>query len=157
MTVSVIGIDPGLNGAIAHLSKRGVLQIWDMPTFQIVRGGKNKREVDEASVADILADLTGTCYLEKVGAMPGQGSSSMFSFGQSYGILRGAIAALEMPRELVPPQTWKAELKVKKGKDAARLRATELMPEYSNLWPLVKHDGRAEAALIAYYGQKMRG
>lgn len=147
----IIGIDPGLSGAIAYLTPDD-LQIWDMPTLDLVRGGKKKREIDEIALADILEDLHGKVFLEKVGAMPGQGVSSMFSFGQSYGVIRGIIAAYQMQRELVPPATWKAKLKVRKGKDAARLRASELMPKYSGLWPLKKHDGRAEAALIAYYG-----
>lgn len=150
----IIGIDPGLSGAIAYLTPTD-LQVWDMPTLEIIRGKKKKRELDELALADILEDLNGKVFLEKVGAMPGQGVSSMFSFGQSYGVVRGIIAAYQMERELVPPATWKAKLKVRKGKDAARLRASELMPKYSGLWPLKKHDGRAEAALIAYYGQKI--
>ena len=153
MSKGFIGIDPGLNGAIAYL-KDGKLDIWDMPTFSIKRNNKNKREVDASSLSDTLEDLHGVAFVEKVGAMPGQGVSSMFSFGQSYGIILGILAAYQIPITLVPPKTWKAVLKVRQGKDAARMKASELMPEHSGLWPLKKHDGRAEAALIAYYGSK---
>lgn len=76
----------------------------------------------------------------------------MFSFGKSYGAVLGALAALEIPVTHVTPQRWKKALSVRPGKDAARLRASELLPEHSNTWKLKKHDGRAEAAMIAYYG-----
>jgi crossover junction endodeoxyribonuclease RuvC len=87
--------------------------------------------------------------VERVGAMPGQGVTSMFSFGLACGIVHGALGALEVPMELVTPQQWKQEMHV--GRDNARQRASQLLPAGSRLWPLVKHDGRAEAALIGLW------
>lgn len=161
-----IGVDPGLDGAIAYLTNKGKLKVWDMPTFEVTPGklsaktgkrGKGRREVDVNTLSDILEDLHGAAFLEKVHSMPHQGVASMFSFGDSYGVVRGILAAYQIPITRVPPNRWKAELRCRQGKDASRLRASELMPDYSSLWQRVKDDGRAEAALIAYYGMKQEG
>lgn len=159
----VIGIDPGLNGAIAlYDGKRA--WVWDMPTVHVGRNGKNKREVAPVMLATVLrdADLTAEqagagyirAYVEKVGAMPGQGVTSMFSFGRSLGLVEGALAALTIPAELVLPSAWRKALQVRQGKDGSRLRAQELLPAQAGLFARVKDDGRAEAVLIAMYGYK---
>lgn len=156
----IIGIDPGLKGAIAFFEDGKIEAIFDMPTFEVERNKKKKSEVDVAMlVAHLNSPVTckATAYLEKVGAMPKQGTSSMFSFGTSYGILLGVLGALYIPVVHVTPQKWKKALNVRGGKDASRLRASELMPNAASNWPLVKHDGRAEAALIAYYGRQLEG
>ncbi len=156
---NIIGIDPGLTGAVAYLTPKD-LQIWDMPVLEVVVGKKKRKEVDEVTLSDILEDLTGFVYLEKVWAVtrPGkpQGGAAMFSFGTGYGMIRGIIAAYQMQRELVPPNTWKSALKVRAGKDGSIMKAMELFPSYSGLWQTPRGrllDGRAEAALIAYYGR----
>lgn len=151
----VIGIDPGLSGALAFMGKNTLVVI-DMPTVTIQRNSKNKREID---LAGLIADIDALgpadhAYVEQVGAMPGQGVSSMFAFGKSYGSILGILAAKRIPYTLVPPVRWKKALGVPAGKDAARHRASQLLPAYAELWPLVKHDGRAEAALIAEYGYR---
>jgi len=149
----VLGIDPGLSGAMALLTAGGDLDVWDMPTLQIDRNGKQKRELDLACLVTSIRDAGATeCWFEKVGAMPGQGVSSMFAFGRAVGQVEAAIAACGIPISYVTPQAWKRQLSVPTGKDAARLRASQLMPAYATEWRLVKHDGRAEAALIALYG-----
>ena len=84
--------------------------------------------------------------------MPGQGVTSMFSFGFTYGALLQCIVSNGIVLEHIHPKAWRKVLKVRKGKDGSRMRASELMPEYAELWSLKKHHGRAEAALIAYYG-----
>lgn len=152
MTV-ICGIDPGISGAIAIIYPDQGLFV-DMPTFELKRNGKKKREIDCASLANLLRQHSAitTVWLEQVGAMPGQGVSSMFAFGQAFGIVKGVVAALRYPLELVTPRVWKAALKVPSEKDSARARASQLMPHWSDWWPRVKDDGRAEAALIAYYG-----
>lgn len=151
----ILGIDPGLSGALAFKGENTLVAI-DMPTVSIQRNGKNKREIDLAGlVSDI--DALGPvehAYVEQVGAMPGQGVSSVFSFGKSYGSILGILAAKRIPYTLVSPVRWKKALQVPAGKDAARHRASQLLPQYAELWPLVKHDGRAEAALIAVYGER---
>jgi len=149
----ILGVDPGLSGAICLLHSLEVAEIHDIPTFSLSRNGKNKREVDAVKLANMLGEtVIGHAFVEQVNAMPGQGTSSMFAFGKSYGIVIGILAARGVPMTFVAPKTWKKALGVPASKDGARARASQLMPTNSWLWPLVKHDGRAEAALIAYWG-----
>jgi len=150
----IIGVDPGLSGAVATLILHAkYLSISDMPTFELTRNGKKKREIDCSHLAGIFeGDCVPDVWLEQVGAMPGQGTSSMFAFGQTVGIIKGIVATLQYPLHLVTPQVWKKALKVPADKDGARLVASRLMPWAADEWLLKKHDGRAEAALIAYYG-----
>jgi crossover junction endodeoxyribonuclease RuvC len=155
VAVILAGIDPGLSGAVALLDAAtgAIVDIFDMPTLALSRGGKNKRELDPHSLAGAIGrDRMGHAFVELVGAMPGQGVSSVFSFGKSYGITLGVLATLGVPMSFVAPAAWKRALQVPAAKDGARARATQLMPAAAHHWPLVKHDGRAEAALIAYYG-----
>ena len=151
----IAGIDPGLSGAIALLDAEsgGVIDCVDMPTHQLLRGGKAKRELDAHALAGMIGrDRIGHCFIEAVSSMPGQGVSSVFSFGKSFGIVLGILAAQQIAFTLVSPVTWKKALGVPAAKDGARARASQLLPAASHHWPLIKHDGRAEAALIAYWG-----
>lgn len=157
----LIGIDPGLNGAIASitwgdgLGKR-IIGIRDMPTLEVNKEGRKKnRELNYTALADIIEGMSppgSIALVELVNAMPGQGTASMFKFGKVYGAILATLATLEIPYMQVTPPKWKKALSVPQGKDAARVRASELLPAAAHHWPLVKHDGRAEAALIAYYG-----
>ena len=154
----IVGIDPGLSGAIAVLGPSGDLcDVIDMPTFEIVRNKSKKRDVDTVAFARIIAELSGNAshvVVERVGAMPGQGVTSMFAFGKCYGIIHGVIAADRLPVTEYTPQFWKKKLGVQQGKDAARKRACELWPDRSEWFKRVKDDGRAEAALIAECGRR---
>ena len=145
------GIDPGLNGALVLLDTSvQELSVFPMPTLATK---KNKREVMPFMIADILLkDTQAPVVLEQVSARPGQGTVSMFNFGKSYGMVFGVVAGLQMRISTVTPQQWKKDLKVQKGKDAARARAMELYPHYSDQFVLKKDDGKAEAALIATWG-----
>lgn len=151
----VLGIDPGLSGAVAlYNASNGALQVDDMPTHELKRGGKNKRELDLPGLAGLF-DVNGLvrmAFVEQVGAMPGQGVSSVFAFGKAYGAVLGILAARNIPMTMVPPQRWKKALNVPAAKDGARARASQLLPSHAAHWKRVKDDGRAEAALIAYYG-----
>jgi crossover junction endodeoxyribonuclease RuvC len=151
----IAGVDIGLSGAVALLDAAtgGVIDIWDMPTLALTRGGKNKRDLDPHSLAAALGrDRIAHAFVEQVGAMSGQGVSSVFAFGKSYGITIGVLATLGVPMTFVSPQVWKKALGVPAAKDGARARASQLLPSAAHHWSLVKHDGRAEAALIAYHG-----
>lgn len=156
----IIGVDPGLSGAIAFLrvsaGSAQSLVVYDMPVLAITRGTAKKRELVPSELARIVdAEIDGNearAFIEKVGAMPGQGVTSMFAFGKSYGIVIGVLALVS--RTDVPPQTWKKALGVTKDKDGARHRASQIFPAYSSLFSRVKDDGRAEAALIAEYGYR---
>lgn len=149
-----IGIDPGLSGAIAFLdTEKGHLSIMDMPTFEVKRNNKTKREVSPVGVAAAmgLAEKVSRAVLERVGAMPGQGVTSVFSFGRSVGIIEGVLATMLIPVDIVTPQAWQKAAGVRGGKDGSRLRACELFPNYAELFARKKDDGRADAALMAWY------
>jgi len=151
-----LGIDPGLDGALAFMDDNELL-IYDTPTLNIERNGKNKRQIDLQKLLSILRIYqVDHCYLENVNAMPGQGVSSMFQMGRGYGQIEMGLAALYIPVTYVTPQKWKKALAVPKDKDGARQRASQLMPQWAHNWPLKKHSDRAEAALIAKYGKDLK-
>jgi crossover junction endodeoxyribonuclease RuvC len=145
---NVIGIDPGLTGAIAVLSETGeLISVEDMPTFDI--GGKNKINVHALGASLSKYSHDARAVVELVGAMPGQGVSSMFSFGFAAGAVHGAIGALGIPLETVTPQKWKKHFRLPKDKDAARQLAVRKWPH--GPFSRKKDAGRAEAALIALW------
>ena len=152
MTV-ILAIDPGASGALAFFSPdTGTLDIVDMPTVQVKRGQKLKTEISPQMLAAIVsARKPAIAVLEKVGAMPGQGSSSMFQFGRGVGICEGVLAALQIPTDYVTPQAWQKAVNARDGKDGNRQRAAELFPAYAHLFARKKDDGRADAALMAYW------
>lgn len=159
-----IGIDPGIHGAIAALYENGALAIEDMPINEVKRNGKNKNEVSPQALADIIQTIVDSenplnfhAYVERVNAMPGQGVSSVFSFGRSSGIVEGVLAGLRVPYSLVTPQAWQKGTQRRDGKDGSRMRAMEIFPLNSKDFKLVKDDGRAEAALIAEYARMTKG
>jgi crossover junction endodeoxyribonuclease RuvC len=151
----IVGVDPGLSGALFFLDSNcpSIGEAIDIPVHLLTRGGKKKHEVDIAGLIGVLAQRSIThAFVESVGAMPGQGVSSVFAFGKTFGVLLGVIAARSIPVTLVPPVRWKRTLGVSKDKDGCRARASQLLPEAAHQWLLRKHDGRAEAVLIALYG-----
>lgn len=151
-----IGIDPGLSGAIAVLKGTGSLIVIDMPTMTVERNGKAKRQVSATELAEILGNAkSDDChvFVEKVSAMAGQGVTSVFSFGRSFGMIEGILAALHMPVTYVAPATWVKAVHRGAGKDASRQRAMELFPANQADFKRVKDDGRSDAALIAYWGK----
>lgn len=150
----ILGIDPGLSGALAFYDTVSeALVVMDMPTVEVTRNGKSKREVSPALVADMVAGKgVEKAFMERVSAMPGQGVSSMFSFGRSSGVVEGVLAAYEIPTTLVTPQAWMKAMGVRAGKDGSRERAMQLFPQYSMTFSRKKDDGRSDAALIAKFG-----
>ena len=150
----ILGIDPGLNGALAFYdTQEKMLGVIDMPTVEVTRNGKSKREVSPALVANAIAGRgIAAAFLERVNAMPGQGVTSVFSFGRSTGILEGVLAAYDIPTTIITPQTWQKATQVRDGKDGSRERAMQLFPADADLFARKKDDGRSDAALIAYYG-----
>ena len=147
-----IGVDPGLTGAIAAILPDGTIEFHDMPTLTV----KSKQCLDYAGLAHILRrypsrDSAMAC-IEQVGAMPGQGVSSMFKFGQVYGAALATIATLQIPYRTLTPQTWKRQFRlIGQEKDASRQRALEIWPQCVNELKLKKHHGRADALLLAEY------
>jgi len=148
----IVGIDVGVDGAIAALDdKLNYLSCWDMPTMAL---SATKRQVNPAAVARIFQTngiKSAIVYVERVGAFPGQGVTSMFNFGVSCGIVQGVLAALGIPMVLITPQTWKKRAGLsKKPKDMARTLAQQLYPRAE--LGRKKDIGRADALLIARFG-----
>lgn len=150
---AILGIDPGFGGALAWLDLAGGLAVADMPILTVKRNRKTKREIDVDELAGLIErHRPAFAVVERVGAMPGQGTSSMFAFGRGFGSILGVLAAHRVPVELVAPVTWKRTLAVPAGKHGARLRASQLLPAYGGHWRRAKDDGRAEASMLAWYG-----
>jgi crossover junction endodeoxyribonuclease RuvC len=152
----ILGIDPGLSGAIAVLDlSNKLLAVHDMPTTTIRSGKSDKRQLSEAMLSSLVKQTNAQhSYLEFVSARPGQGVASMFNFGVGYGAIRGVLAGLGVPMSTVTPAKWQRDLNLAKGKDANRARAAQLFPEFAYLFSRVKDDGRADAALIAWWGAR---
>lgn len=149
---TIMGIDPGLSGAIASLSDAENI-IYDMPTFEITKNKSKRRMIDIPKLLDILKKDGAThVFIERVNAQPGNGITASFTFGFGCGVIEAAVTAAGIPFTYVHPQTWKSALSCPKDKDGARMRASQLLPAMTHWWDLKKHDGRAEAALIALYG-----
>lgn len=153
----IIGIDPGASGAVAILEKSGKLvHVFDMPSVEVIAGGKAKKRVSPEMLAaelKLYADQGATAVVEQVGAMPGQGVSSMFAFGESFGLAKGVLAGLGIPTSTVTPGKWKKAMGVNAGKDGSRAKAAQLWPTQAGEFKRVKDDGRAEAALIAEWAR----
>jgi len=158
----ILGVDPGLNGALALYSgvTNVVFSISDIPTLVLTVNGKKRNRLDSAALAKILSSLHAThnidlAIVEDVHAMPKQGVASSFSFGFVAGALQQAIVDANIPMTLVQPAAWKRFMGVKADKASSLQRASQLMPSSAHHWPKKSHDGRAEAALLAYYGAKL--
>lgn len=150
----IVGIDPGADGALAWLDATGqLLAIEDMPGVAVTVSGKQRKRISPQMLAALLRDLAPTyAYVEQVGAMPGQGTASMFSFGKAAGFVEGVLSGLSIPYEMVTPQAWKKAAKLTSDKGACRMRAAQLYPGFASMFSRVKDDGRAEAVLIARHG-----
>jgi crossover junction endodeoxyribonuclease RuvC len=155
MSKRTLGIDVGLNGAIALVVDGELISVVDMPTVTLDRNGKAKRQVSVPELVDIIKQFDPTdAYVEKVFAMAGQGVTSVFSFGRSLGVVEGVLTTMKIKTTLMTPQTWQKGLGMTGGKDGSRARAMELFPEQTALFKRVKDDGRSDAALIALWGSK---
>ena len=146
-----LGIDPGASGAIVLLENGKPIEWMEMPTMKI---GTATR-VNAAALADFIAtSLCDHVFVEQVGAMPGQGVSSMFNFGHSTGTVMGVLGAMGIPCTLVTPQSWKkSQGLIGTDKDAARSRAIQLWPTWKELSKKGKGQALADAALIAKHGE----
>ena len=150
----IVGIDPGVSGAICILRHGKVTMTCDMPIM--VDGTKSKRQVNAAELANILINEKigehDKIILESVSAMPGQGVTGMFSFGQSFGVIKGVCAALKLPLHLVRPVKWKKHFNLLNSeKDASRTKVIEMFPYISSEVSKKKDANKADAILIAKY------
>ena len=158
--MKIIGIDPGLSGGIAILDNKKVLSIFDMPVM--AEGKKNKRQLNSAQLVAILkenikSDEEVAVIVEQVNAMPGQGVTSMFNFGQTFGAIKGVCAALELPIFFVRPSKWKKHFDlINSSKDSSRTKVIEMYPTLSNHLAKKKDVNKSDAILIARFYSETR-
>lgn len=146
-----IGVDPGMSGAIALLSNLGsIVYVHDMPVVGGLVSAHGILEALSSCAVSVHPDSTNV-VIEDVHSMPKQGVASSFGFGRSKGVVEGVFAGLGMPITYVSPAKWKKQLGLSADKGVCRRRAIELWPSRVELFTRVKDDGRAEAALIAYW------
>ena len=151
----IFGIDPGVSGAISVLENKKVIEVYEMPTM--IDGKKNKKQVNGSQVANIIKERLNDdneiiVVVEHVNAMPGQGVTSMFNFGQSFGVIKGICSALSLPIYFVRPSKWKRHFNlIKTNKDASRTKVIETYPEISSKLYRKKDSNKADAILIARY------
>jgi hypothetical protein len=156
--VIILGVDCGLSGALTFLNTSGAAAIYDMPTFEIKRGKGKRHDLDGHALYQMIKEaLPDHAFVEQAQAMPKQSAYATGIFFQVYGEVRGILIGCGIPLTPVHPRTWKKNLGVPAEKDGARFRASQLMPHLAPRWPLKKHDGRAESALLALYGARALG
>ena len=157
----IIGIDPGVSGAICILNNGKITEIYEMPTM--IDGKKNKKQVNGAEVTniinkEIINEKEAKVVIEHVSAMPGQGVTSMFNFGQSFGVLKGICAALKLPVYFIRPIKWKKYFNlINTEKDASRTKVIEVFPYISSKIPKKKDANKADAILIARFFHETAG
>ena len=158
--MKIVGIDPGLSGAIAILKENKVLGIFDMPVM--AEGKKNKKQLNSAQLVNILRENIqdkeeSAVVVEQVNAMPGQGVTSMFNFGQTFGAIKGVCAALELPIFFVRPSKWKKHFElINSSKDSSRTKVIEMYPSLSNQLSKKKDVNKSDAILIARFFNETR-
>jgi crossover junction endodeoxyribonuclease RuvC len=161
--MKIVGIDPGLSGAIAILEDNKVLSLFDMPVMS--EGKKNKKQLNSAQLVNILREniLNSediAVVVEQVNAMPGQGVTSMFNFGQTFGAIKGVSAALNLPIFFVRPSKWKKHFElINSSKDSSRTKVIEMYPALSSQLSKKKDVNKSDAVLIArfYYETRSKG
>ena len=153
----IIGIDPGISGSICFLDNGKILEVVEMPIM--TDGKKNKKQVNGSQVYNEITKRIKQfeknqirVVIEHVSAMPGQGVTSMFNFGQSFGILKGICTAMQLPMYFVRPTKWKKYFNLLNSeKDASRTRAIEIFPYFSSQLSRKKDSNKADAILIASF------
>jgi len=153
----IIGIDPGITGAICFFEDGELKDVIDMPTM--ASGNKNKKQINGSQIFNEISlriqnhkSENINVVVEQVSAMPGQGVTSMFNFGQSFGILKGICSAMHLPVYYVRPAKWKKYFNlINSEKDASRTRAIEIFPYFSSQLSKKKDNNKADAILIASF------
>mgnify|MGYP001195509909 CR=1 FL=1 len=153
----IIGIDPGISGSICFFQDGKIIDVVEMPTM--TEGKKNKKQVNGSQIFNEISEKIKSLdkeeikvVIEQVSAMPGQGVTSMFNFGQSFGILKGICSAMQLPMYFVRPAKWKKYFNlINSEKDASRTRAIEVFPYFSGQLSRKKDSNKADAILIASF------
>ena len=153
----IIGIDPGISGAICFFENGKVVDIIDMPVM--ADGKKNKKQINGSQIYNEICDRIKNIpkkdifvVVEQVSAMPGQGVTSMFNFGQSFGVIKGICSAMQLSMHFVRPAKWKKYFNLlKTEKEASRSKAIEIFPYISSNLSRKKDSNKADAILIASF------
>ena len=153
----IIGIDPGISGAICFFENGELKDVIDMPTM--ASGNKNKKQINGSQIFNEISIRVKNykteninVIIEQVSAMPGQGVTSMFNFGQSFGIIKGICAAMQLPIFFVRPAKWKKHFDlINFQKDSSRTKAIQMFPKISFLLTKKKDANKADAILIASF------
>jgi len=153
----IIGIDPGISGSICFFEDGEIKDVIDMPTM--TEGKKNKKQVNGSQIVNEISKritdldkINIKVVIEQVSAMPGQGVTSMFNFGQSFGILKGICASMQLSMHFVRPAKWKKYFNlINSEKDASRTKAIEIFPYFSVNLSKKKDINKADAILIASF------
>jgi len=153
----IIGVDPGISGSICFLLDGKILEVLEMPTM--AEGKKNKKQINGSQIFNEINRVINKIQnqevrvvIEQVSAMPGQGVTSMFNFGQSFGILKGICSAMKLPMYFVRPAKWKKYFNlINSQKDASRTKAIEIFPYFSQELSKKKDANKADAILIANF------
>ena len=153
----IVGIDPGISGSICFFEDGKILDVIEMPTM--TEGKKNKKQVNGSQIYNEICKITKDIekqeiriVIEQVSAMPGQGVTSMFNFGQSFGILKGIFSAMQLPVYFVRPAKWKKYFNLLNSeKGASRTKAIEIFPYFSSRLSKKKDSNKADAILIASF------
>ena len=153
----IIGIDPGITGSICFFENVKIIDVVEMPSM--AEGKKNKKQVNGAQIYYEISSRIKSIQkeeikvvIEQVSAMPGQGVTSMFNFGQSYGILKGICSAMQLPMYFVRPAKWKKYFNlINSEKDASRTKAIEIFPYFASQLSRKKDSNKADAILIASF------
>ena len=160
--MKIIGIDPGLSGAIAVMHDKKVINMYDMPVM--AEGKKNKRQLNSSQLVNIIKENINEgeetiVVVEQVNAMPGQGVTSMFNFGQTFGAIKGVCAALKLPIFFVRPSKWKKYFElINSSKDSSRTKVIEMYPTLSGQLAKKRDVNKSDAILIAkfYFETKLK-
>ena len=160
--MKIIGIDPGLSGAIAVMNDKKVINMYDMPVM--AEGKKNKRQLNSSQLVNIIKENINEneetiVVVEQVNAMPGQGVTSMFNFGQTFGAIKGVCAALKLPIFFVRPSKWKKHFElINSSKDSSRTKVIEMYPTLSAQLTKKRDVNKSDAVLIAkfYFETKLK-
>ena len=153
----IIGIDPGISGSICFLDDGKIVEVIEMPTM--TDGKKNKKQVNGSQIYNEISKRIVKIdknefrvIIEHVSSMPGQGVTSMFNFGQSFGILKGVCSAMNLSMHFVRPVKWKKHFNlINSTKDASRTKAIEIFPYFSVNLSKKKDANKADAILISSF------
>ena len=153
----IIGIDPGISGAMCFFESDIIKDVIEMPVM--ADGKKNKRQINGPQIVNEIQKRIENIpkknifvVVEHVSAMPGQGVTSMFNFGQSFGVIKGICSALKLPIYFVRPVKWKKYFNlIKTDKEASRSKAIQIFPYISSKLSKKKDNNKADAILIASF------